>query len=290
VLCTRDRPALLRAALVAVQAAIRPGDEVIVVDSASVGTGTADVAREAGVRVLRCERPGASRARNVGWRAAAHPIVAFTDDDCRPAPGWAAALASALEDTGTGFAFGRITAGATGAPLSLLGEAAEVEILPSRPSPLGGAGNLAARVVALAQIGGFDEVLGAGAALRASEDKDLAWRLLRAGWTGRYVPDAVVVHDAGRGRADAVRTFFRYGVGEGALNVKQAALRAEAPDRLPAPLDVGWSASVTQARRHLRERYEMGVLLDLARAVGALAGRRRAVRVPLIDGRFTEEP
>src|SRR5256885_6545214 len=29
-----------------------------------------------------------ARQRNVGWRAAASELVAFTDDDCRPEPEW----------------------------------------------------------------------------------------------------------------------------------------------------------------------------------------------------------
>ena len=37
--------------------------------------------------------PGANR--NLGWRAARAPLVAFTDDDCRPAPGWLEALLEA---------------------------------------------------------------------------------------------------------------------------------------------------------------------------------------------------
>src|SRR5205085_6868290 len=37
-------------------------------------------------------------ARNAGWRAARAPIVAFTDDDCVPQPGWLAALASGMTD------------------------------------------------------------------------------------------------------------------------------------------------------------------------------------------------
>jgi GT2 family glycosyltransferase len=37
-------------------------------------------------RVLQAERPGASDARNVGWRAAAHPLVLFLGDDIIPVP------------------------------------------------------------------------------------------------------------------------------------------------------------------------------------------------------------
>ena len=49
---------------------------VVVVDSASTDDTTA-VARQAGVEVVRCDRPGASVARNAGWQAARHEIVAY---------------------------------------------------------------------------------------------------------------------------------------------------------------------------------------------------------------------
>ena len=38
---------------------------------------------------------GPAKARNRGWRAAAAPLVAFTDDDCRPSTTW---LQELLED------------------------------------------------------------------------------------------------------------------------------------------------------------------------------------------------
>src|SRR5687767_13784927 len=31
---------------------------------------------------------GPAAKRNLGWRATSAPLVAFTDDDCRPAPDW----------------------------------------------------------------------------------------------------------------------------------------------------------------------------------------------------------
>src|SRR5204862_2528736 len=37
-------------------------------------------------RVVRAGRPGASAARNAGWRAAAAPLVLFLDDDILPEP------------------------------------------------------------------------------------------------------------------------------------------------------------------------------------------------------------
>jgi GT2 family glycosyltransferase len=38
------------------------------------------------VRLLTADRPGASAARNTGWRAAATPLVLFVDDDVLPGP------------------------------------------------------------------------------------------------------------------------------------------------------------------------------------------------------------
>ena len=53
------------------------------------------------VRFLRLPGvAGPTAKRNLGWRAADAPLVAFTDDDCRPAPGWLDALLAAARRAG----------------------------------------------------------------------------------------------------------------------------------------------------------------------------------------------
>lgn len=70
--------------------------EVLVVDNASRDE-TAAVAGSAGVRVLRNPRDlGVAASRNRGAAAAAAPLLAFTDADCEPVPGWLAAGLAAL--------------------------------------------------------------------------------------------------------------------------------------------------------------------------------------------------
>ena len=41
---------------------------------------------------------GPAAARNAGWHAASGDIIAFTDDDCIPSPGWLSAGAAAFMD------------------------------------------------------------------------------------------------------------------------------------------------------------------------------------------------
>jgi len=68
--------------------------EVIVAFDSDDGGETERLLREHSVkpRALRFDpepgRPTAPRLRNAGWRAAAAPVVIFTDDDCRAPAGW----------------------------------------------------------------------------------------------------------------------------------------------------------------------------------------------------------
>src|SRR5687767_11645745 len=62
--------------------------EVIVVDDGS-SDGTVAIAEHApGVKLLRQDRLGPGEARNTGARVARGRVLAFTDADCRPIPGW----------------------------------------------------------------------------------------------------------------------------------------------------------------------------------------------------------
>ena len=82
VVSSRDRAEHLAASLPVIKAALRRGDELVVVDSASGDSSTAAVATRNDVRCERSQRPGLARARNLGVAVTSAPIVVFTDDDC----------------------------------------------------------------------------------------------------------------------------------------------------------------------------------------------------------------
>ena len=96
---TRDRPRALARCLAALDVQQGIVVEVVVVDDGSVDTRAVErvVERHEGVRLVRLDGCGPAAARNAGVRAARAEVVLLTDDDCVPAPGWAAALAAAVE-------------------------------------------------------------------------------------------------------------------------------------------------------------------------------------------------
>jgi GT2 family glycosyltransferase len=237
---------------------LHPGDEVVVVDAASRTSAVRTTAEAAGVRCVRSERAPASVARNLGWRSATAPLVAFLDDDCRPHAGWAEAVVDALADLDV--VCGRVVGDGAG-HLSLLLSADPRDYDLATPlADLGHGANLAARRDALARIGGWDETLGPGTPWPGGEDKELLARALAAGLACGYRPDPVVTHAQWRSRRQVVRTELGYARGAGALarrGVGEASARGE----------------LRTAVRDLRAGYQLGAVSGVARAVGVVWGR-----------------
>jgi GT2 family glycosyltransferase len=129
-------------------------------------------------------RLGPGGARNVGLRAASGELVAFTDDDCEPTPGWLRAFANARRRGAD------VMQGPT-APHP--DEAGDINAY-SRTLEVSGLGpwfptcNMAYPRELAMDLGGFDPSLMRG------EDTDLAWRAITAGANVEWVPDALVHH------------------------------------------------------------------------------------------------
>jgi glycosyltransferase involved in cell wall biosynthesis len=288
VVCSRDRPDQLRECLRALQS--QDADDLLVIDSASVTSATDDVSRAAGVRCVRTDVPGLALARNLGVRATDADVIAFTDDDCRTAAGWAAAIRAQFDqragDESLGFVLGRVDPFGDGQPMSVVLDAfPRVFGSADDPSDIGHGANLSVSRACWDALGGFDELLGAGTRLRSGEDTDFLWRGLREGWVGRYEPRAVVGHDQWRDRRAALLTSYGYGVGAGAVISKIRRLAGPAGAHEFAAGSI--RATLRQAGTDLRAGYEFGAATSVARTVGLVVGRRGASRLLLRDGHLT---
>ncbi|HKG36843.1 MAG TPA: glycosyltransferase [Solirubrobacterales bacterium] len=151
--------------------------------------------------------------RNAGWRATAAPLVAFTDDDCRPHPGWLEALVAAWES-------------ADGEPLVIQGavkpDPDETHLLTGLARSLTvtaadgwfQTANLALTRPLLERLEGFDERFS-----RTGEDTDLGLRAVATGAEVRFAEGALVWHAVhtlalpaairDRARADQVAELIR---------------------------------------------------------------------------------
>lgn len=73
----------------------RKPDEIVVVDNRS-SDASADVARGAGARVIRCDEPGIPAASAAGYDAVAGDLILRLDADCIPSANWVEAVTSAF--------------------------------------------------------------------------------------------------------------------------------------------------------------------------------------------------
>jgi GT2 family glycosyltransferase len=165
--------------------------EVLVVDDSADGSATPLVERFASEATMnvRCVRAGPltgpAHARNVGWRAARGGIIAFTDDDCVPAPRWLrAGLAAMVTAGGVDGVHGRIMVPLSREPTDYERDAAGLERAEFATA------NCFYSRHALAEVGGFDERF--TSAWR--EDSDLFLALMEKGRRLGFARDAVVVH------------------------------------------------------------------------------------------------
>lgn len=286
VIPTRDRPELLAVALDALGRHLREDDEVVVVDSASRDPDVMRGAQRLGVKAIRLERPGTSRARNAGLAASGAPLVAFIDDDCLINETWAERIGQVFADPRIGFVTGRVEADRpTKSPVSVVVGGERRAFDPDEDfSRLGGSVNIAFRREALAAVGGFDEAMGPATPTRAAEDHDVIWRLLRAGWAGVYEPSIVVTHQQWRSTGAAIRREFAYGVGAGALAVKM--IRSRDPRGWKTLRARFWKDGLAMSARNLVRGYESGAAGAALKAVGVVVGAIRASRTPITDGHF----
>lgn len=286
---TRDRPEMLARCLASVRQSLRTGDELVVVDSASRAADVvAAVADRYGARVVRCEEPGVDRARNAGWPATSHPLVVFTDDDVVVDAGWVPAFSRCAGDhPEAAFVTGWIgvpDGQQRGYEVAIKDDDAPAVLDRSTRGILGHGASLAVRREVLAEVGGWDEALGSGGRFESSPEVDLFDRMLAAGRTGRFCPEARAWHDQWRAGAEIVRLHLRYGTGAGARLAKL--LRTDRQRFGHVARECLWDWGLLALGQHLREHDLRRALVALTRMGGYVLGFVRALTVPVRDGHF----
>jgi GT2 family glycosyltransferase len=285
--CTRDRPEDLDRCLTALSRLSTVGHELLVVDNASVGEATQQVAEaHPGVRYVREDRPGLDIARNRAMREARGEIVAFCDDDAVPEPRWLGALIAGFKsprtlcvtgltlplelETEAQVWFERTNAFFRGLNPVLYDGAVADPFLVAR---IGAGVNMALRTSVLERIGPFDEALDAGTAAKSGGDHDMFTRILIAGYCIAYEPAAISHHRHRREWQHLRDTVRGYGTGVYALLTKHL---VEGGEWRTIGIALGWGLSQVRllVRSLLRRAHAPPLDLVVAELRGCMAGPR----------------
>jgi glycosyltransferase involved in cell wall biosynthesis len=166
--------------------------EVHVVDTGADGTEKVVAERATGwdgrLRYHRLADSGPAEKRNLGAERSGATLLAFTDADCAPEPGWLEAGVARLED-GAAIVQGP-TLTPDGAPPPPFAHAISID----GPSPLYESCNVMFDGAAFRAAGGFPIDLFDITGAPFGEDAELAWRVIGAGGEAAFEPGALVRH------------------------------------------------------------------------------------------------
>lgn len=215
--CTYNRGPRIRGTLESLAALDRAGGrigELVIIDNRSsddtaaviddfIASGPAIPTRR-----IHEPEPGKIAALRRFFRETSQPLVALTDDDCLPEPGWAARLLRLLEEEPRAGVVGgpvrnRWEAGPTPLAITYRQSLGHHEREPSRhrldhPREFVIGASLGIRRAALEASGWLEgcvlQARTGGALECGAEDAELCIRIRQAGWEVWYEPDAVIHH------------------------------------------------------------------------------------------------
>lgn len=191
-ICTSGRSRLLEGCLTAIVKGVDLPEQLVVVNG-SDGRTPAVVERFATAfpEVTLVEHPNRNLAtlRNLGLPHCTGDIVAMTDDDAVPDPGWIQALRSSHERRPSVGAVGGAVRGLSNDFLSRLADAVVFpDPHPRRPVHTLPTVNMSYKATALEAAGEFDDALFRG------EDVDYNWRVIQSGYDIVFEPSMRVRH------------------------------------------------------------------------------------------------
>lgn len=253
IIITRNHSGYLAEALAALSRQDYPDFEIVIVDSSNADERekSESIACQYGAKYIFEPRLGQSLARNSGLLHCTGEIIAFTDDDCLPEKNWLSLLVENYSRPEIWGCSGRVLPHRSETAADLFEEVAGQDLGEVRreftpadvqfsiglvlsnvfkvfakhlkgkglaPWNVGHGSSMSFRKLALDELGGFDNRLGAGAPLKSGEDIDINYRVLRSGHSMIYEPRAVVRHNHHRMTSeDVFKTRYNYSFGGAAL-------------------------------------------------------------------------
>jgi len=225
---TYNRAGLLKSAIDSILSNSYPDFELVIVDQ-SENNETKNLINEYTrhdnrIRYLRSEK-GKSRALNLGIKETKGEIIALTDDDCTVSQNWIEKIVSVFElHPDAAIVFGDVVPGE---------HDPSKEVIPccrsrnrkylgalSMKKGIGMGANMSVKRWVFEKVGYFDENLGAGACLRASNDWDFAYRTLAKGYSIYDTNLVKAQHNGRRNFAEAKKLWKRYQISTTAFLVK----------------------------------------------------------------------
>jgi len=279
VIPTRDRPGPLAACLDSLVHSFPEDAETIVVSDGGERPEIERWVEPLRLRLIDAPHGGPAAARNRGLAAASGEVVAFTDDDCVPRPGWLAELAAHVSPGAA--AAGTTVNGAAGAYADASQTILELVGRHADEAFFSGA-NVAFPATALRALGGFDE------SFRTAEDRELCRRWRAAGLELRRAEGAVVEHRPEIDLAGFLGRFYAYGRGARRFHAAPEASWGERSATLRFHLGLPFALAP-----YVRERGLVGGtrllglvgLWELANVAGfvAASGRRLRRTAPAVE-------
>jgi GT2 family glycosyltransferase len=246
---TYNRPEHITACVASLRRLAPPAGrlEILIVNDggSALPTGISDdVGDGREVRVIEQANAGPATARNTGARMARGTLLAFTDDDCRPEPGWLVAFDEALRAQPDALAGGR-TLNAVDSVYAEVSQLLADFVASYFDGGVSGrfftSNNLAVSREAFLAAGAFDTSF----PFSAGEDRELCDRWSAQGRPSVKVESAVIRHEHALTLRRFVRQHFTYGRGGAAFRRKRSAT-----DR-PVVVEPGFYAkSLAYAWRH----------------------------------------
>jgi glycosyltransferase involved in cell wall biosynthesis len=229
VVCTRNRGESIRSTIATILANTHPSFELIIIDQSTNNT-TEQVATSFGedprLRYIRSNTRGLSKARNIGWAEARSEIVLMTDDDCDVPEDWIARMTALFTRyPQVACIFCDVVAGPHDyskgfIPIHIHKREMMVRRVEEYQPGAGMGAGMGLRRSAVQDLGGFDQLLGAGVELASAEDLDMTLRILLSGRHVCHTKSVSVVHHGFRSYAESRDLIRGYIYGQSALYAK----------------------------------------------------------------------